>query len=235
MIVPVSTICTLLLLIPWLALTEEIYRWQDEQGRLHFTDNLSTVPESQINRVIRHEWDKSISRPPSVESGERTLIPYRGEGKAITLPAHVNGRLTALFLLDTCATYTQITKNDALMLDIDFQSSPMIRTWVADGRFVRMPKVTIRSIRVGSLEVKDLEVLVGEVRLLGLNFLRQFHMMIDSSRGQIILERHPPWKMEATEAVSVEVDFLVKEMEINVSDARLDILSKKKRIELLLH
>jgi predicted aspartyl protease len=46
----------------------------------------------------------------------------------------------------------------------------------------------LESLRIGSFELHGVEALVGDMRLLGLNALRQFRLTLDLPRGEITLE-----------------------------------------------
>ena len=39
---------------PW-SFSEEVYRWTDEKGTVHFTDDLSIIPEQYLDQVIKRK------------------------------------------------------------------------------------------------------------------------------------------------------------------------------------
>lgn len=59
---------------------------------------------------------------------------------------------------------------------------------------VRSPVTTLQSVRVGSAEVRDVEVAIDVAEhlstgLLGMNFLRHFKVTVDQEQGQVKFER----------------------------------------------
>lgn len=162
-----------------------IYQWKDEQGRLHFTDNPSAVPVqywSQISQGSR----PSEPAPPS--HGRSTRVVVGGGQRAIQVPVSVNRSWTFLAYLDTGATYCQITGEDARILGLSLEAQPRVKVTMADGRSLEAPVVTLDSIRIGSVELKEVEALVGDLRLLGLNALRQLKVIVDLPNGEVVLE-----------------------------------------------
>ena len=100
----------------------------------------------------------------------------------------MNRSWTFLAYLDTGATYCQITGEDAQMLGIRLDSQPRVKVIMADGRSLEAPVVTLESVRIGSVELKEVEALVGDLRLLGLNALRQLRVTVDLPNGEVVLE-----------------------------------------------
>lgn len=162
-----------------------IYQWKDEQGRLHFTDNPSAVPVQYWNQISQG------SRPSEAVSpshGRSARVVVGSGQRAIQVPVSVNRTWTFLAYLDTGATYCQITGEDARILGISIESQPRVKVTMADGRSLEAPVVTLDSIRIGSVELKEVEALVGDLRLLGLNVLRQLRVTVDLPNGEVLLE-----------------------------------------------
>ena len=68
-----------LLMLPFLSDSQEIYQWVDGKGTLHFTDDLSLVPERYRNQVQKKKVPKEPSplpRPPdTTEEKEEISSP----------------------------------------------------------------------------------------------------------------------------------------------------------------
>ncbi len=62
------------LMVSSLVFAQEIYRWTDEKGTLHFADDLSLVPERYRHQVQKKKPPKEPSLQPSPEE-ERKLEP----------------------------------------------------------------------------------------------------------------------------------------------------------------
>jgi clan AA aspartic protease (TIGR02281 family) len=162
-----------------------IYQWKDEQGRLHFTDNPSAVPVQYWNQISQGSRSTETLSP---SHGRATRVVVGTGQRAIQVPVSVNRSWTFLAYLDTGATYCQITGEDAQMLGIRLDSQPRVKVIMADGRSLEAPVVTLESVRIGSVELKEVEALVGDLRLLGLNALRQLRVTVDLPNGEVVLE-----------------------------------------------
>ncbi len=60
-----------LLLSSILAFGQEIYRWVDEKGIVHFSDDLSLVPEIYRDQIPKTKPTQEPASPPSIESPKR--------------------------------------------------------------------------------------------------------------------------------------------------------------------
>ena len=79
--------------------SEEIYRWTDDKGSVHFTDDVSNIPAPYLNQVRKRELIQGISNeteeqtdsgPTSAMPTEKTKQPGKQEGR----PDRVMGYLT---------------------------------------------------------------------------------------------------------------------------------------------
>jgi hypothetical protein len=66
----------LIIIVGWLlssilAFGQEIYRWVDEKGIVHFSDDLSLVPEIYRDQIPKTKSTQEPASPPSVESPKR--------------------------------------------------------------------------------------------------------------------------------------------------------------------
>jgi aspartyl protease family protein len=110
--------------------------------------------------------------------------------------ATINESTRASFVVDTGASYTMISQAMARELNIDLSSAiPKIPFQTANGT-IMAPLVTLESIEIGGLQVKDLSAAVHDIfpdpgitGLLGLNFLSQFRIDIDTQNGVLVLEK----------------------------------------------
>ncbi len=71
---------------PALASAGEIYRWTDEKGTVHFTDDLSKIPKPYLHRVekkgIPDETSQKRKRPEEASRKGETLPQPGGEEKS---------------------------------------------------------------------------------------------------------------------------------------------------------
>ena len=195
--------CALLTLLgflffPIFSLSADMFRWLDEKGVVHFTDNLHNIPEKHrptATRIKTRETPSSrVSSKPF--SPNRVSVPFQKNGEVVIVQAIINGKKSANFVVDTGATYTMISQAMAKELGIDTEKKlPTIRFQTANG-VILAPLVSLDSIAVGTMKVKDLTAAIHDVfpdpsieGLLGLNFLSNFRIDIDTKNGILVLEK----------------------------------------------
>lgn len=135
--------------------------------------------------------------PVDAEAGE-IAFEWAGTQRAgILLPVYINGTGPHSFLLDTGATLTCV--DEALAAELELPEPPgQIGIGAGIGGAGRMRLVRMDSLRVGETRAESLPacaVDLGAARsigvefdgLLGLNFLRAFHMTLDFERNVLIL------------------------------------------------
>lgn len=98
------------------------------------------------------------------------------------------------FILDTGATYTSISTQMAKNLGINLHNSEKILITTANGR-ISVPKVLLKNLKVNGVEAHNVEATVIPISkdasfsgLLGLSFIRQFVMTIDTTQNQLIFK-----------------------------------------------
>jgi clan AA aspartic protease (TIGR02281 family) len=174
----------------------EMYRWVDEQGRLHLTD--TPPPSSSVPQDLK-VYRQSYISPPSGRS-DTPITEAGGTKRSSTSPGGVavdavlNRRLTVPLMLDTGAELTLLTKQTAEELGILSLDQLPKRQFDTTGGMVNCPITSLRSVRVGTAEARD--VIVGidmdgrmPVGLLGRSFLRHFKVTVDQEHGRVTFER----------------------------------------------
>jgi clan AA aspartic protease (TIGR02281 family) len=186
--------CTLglVMLLVAAAPAAEFYRWVDERGVVHFTDSLHAVPQKQRKNATRIKV-QGPQEPPGPPT--RTTVPIQKKGEVVIVPAILNEKSTALFIVDTGASYTMLSPATATALGIDLENRQTVALQTANGR-IQAPLVSLETIDVGGLQIKNVTAAVHDVfpdgtisGLLGLNFLRHFRLDIDTQNGLLTLER----------------------------------------------
>jgi clan AA aspartic protease (TIGR02281 family) len=188
-----------LLCFPHIARAAEYYRWVDDSGVLHITDNLHNVPQTQragANRIQAQESPRSrepeIKPPPP----KKASIPLEKHGQVAIIQATLNNKRSAKFVVDTGASYTLISSAFARELSIDVGQNPKTLPFQTANGLIQAPVTNIESIMVGGLEIRNLPAAVHDAvpdpevaGLLGLNFLSNFRMDIDTQKGMLYLEK----------------------------------------------
>ena len=174
----------------------DLYRWVDERGVVHFSDNEHNIPSE-----LRENATRIIGLAPSKPSNNpaftgRASIPLKKKGLTAVVEAMINSTTKANFIVDTGASYTVISEHIAKELKIDLDKNhPKIRLQTANG-VIEVPLVTLDSIEVSGLRVDDLAAVIHDFSedtniagLLGLNFLSKFRMDLDTEKGVLVLEK----------------------------------------------
>ena len=186
----------------------EIYRWTDEQGRVHFTEDLNQVPPSKrpgakqeasaaprANRVSRYTPSlpapPRTSRPPASSSaGKVYRIAVQRAGTSMMVNARLNNSVNATFLIDTGASDVLMPQAVADQLGLEVGPETRTKRYVTANGIVEHPVVMLRSVSLGGAEVRDVPASISphmSVGLLGLSFFNHFTYEIDAARGIVTL------------------------------------------------
>jgi clan AA aspartic protease (TIGR02281 family) len=175
----------------------EFYRWVDQNGVIHFTDNFHNIPDQQRTKVGRIQGIESPkNQPPPASSLTKASVPFEKQGQVVIVEATLNKKTAAKFIVDTGASYTMISSATAKELSIDAgQNNQTVPFQTANG-LIQAPLISLQSITVGGMEINNLTAAVHDVvpdgkvsGLLGLNFLSNFRMDIDTQNGLLHLEK----------------------------------------------
>lgn len=168
----------------------QMYQWEDEQGTVHYTNELQNVPEPFRSRA--RFVPASPMAPPAVAPAQGiTRIPFT-PGSPILVSARVNGGGPVTLILDTGADRTMLTPMALWRLGISTADAPRAEikgvTGTAQGRLVPVTSVEVGEARVGPLLIiahdADLKQADG---LLGRDFLERFTVTIDAKERVVIL------------------------------------------------
>ncbi|MGK6307215.1 retropepsin-like aspartic protease family protein [Variovorax sp. DT-64] len=120
--------------------------------------------------------------------GTRIVLPASSGGHFMTQGA-INGR-SVNFMLDTGATTVALSAADAQRIGLDFSKGRPVRVNTANGT-AQGYLVRLNSVRVGDVEVYDVEAIVSQQPmpyvLLGNSFISRFSMRRDAD--QMVLEK----------------------------------------------
>lgn len=205
---------SLVLALGWgLAASAKIYKWTDQNGSVHYTEDLSQVPPEQRLLVEQQAKDEETKRNPvqkidagaasrasaptansRVASSGTHRIRVAGAASAMYVTTRINNSVDIAMHVDTGASYVVIGRSTARALGLGIDSStPTIMLSTAND-VVRQPIVMLDSIQVGTARVENVQAVVsdsfGDDGLLGLSFFNYFNYSIDSARGIITLREN---------------------------------------------
>ncbi|MGH7827741.1 MAG: retroviral-like aspartic protease family protein [Candidatus Binatia bacterium] len=130
--------------------------------------------------------------PSAADPSDAIKVPVQMTGASVIVPVTLNRRLKAFLALDTGATTTMISHRVAKRLGLRTDGPRVVATTVTG--HVSIPLARLGSIKVGDAEVYNLSVTVHDLSpatrvdgLLGLDFLKRFHVSIDSRNQLLIL------------------------------------------------
>lgn len=187
----------------------EFYKWIDDQGTVHFTEEYSNIPEKYLPLVETRKTTTGsplpgiVNKPPpeiATESSEPegfevTLSRGRGVWKTEGL---LNGKVKQNFIFDTGASLTMISPTAAKELGIKIDENTPFGWMRTASAFKRVPLVTLESVKVSNAEAKNVEAVVSKMPstkgdpfatdgLLGNSFFRNFRVVFDSLTGKLTL------------------------------------------------
>ncbi len=169
----------------------------DDSGVLHITDNLHEVPSPQRGNINRVQAPESPRVQPEIKPPPRKAsIPMEKHGQVVIIQATLNNKQSAKFVVDTGSSYTLISKALARELSIDVGPNPKTLPFQTANGLIEAPVTNLDSITVGGMEIRNLPAAVHDAipdpqvaGLLGLNFLSNFRMDIDTQKGFLYLEK----------------------------------------------
>lgn len=185
-------------LSPKAVLGAEYYRWVDQNGVVHFTDSLHNIPEIQRGKVgrIQSVEPSKNQPPPAAPLPSKASIPFEKQGQVVIVEVTLNKKAAGKFVVDTGASYTMISSAVAKELEIDTEQNRRTAPFQTANGIIQAPLVSLESITLGGMEIRNLTAAVHDILpdsrvagLLGLNFLTNFRMDIDTQKGVLHLEK----------------------------------------------
>jgi clan AA aspartic protease (TIGR02281 family) len=176
----------------------EFYRWVDENGVVHFTDNLHNIPEKQRPTASRIQAKESprTAEAPKTTSPSKVSIPIEKNGAIVVVDATLNGKTAAKLVVDTGASLTMISTAMAKEVGINLDGTRRTVPFHTANGLIQAPLADLESITVGGMEVRNLTAAIHDALpntavagLLGLNFLSNFRIDIDTEKGVLLLEK----------------------------------------------
>jgi clan AA aspartic protease (TIGR02281 family) len=209
-------LCSVVLGLLTTAAYGTIYKWTDQHGKVHFTDNLWAIPPEYRQQVEeRGRASPPTQRPveapelppsPRLSSeataSKHTIVPFRRVGNIMLVDVVLDNVLKTRLLVDTGATFTVISKAMAKQLALNLDHAAVIPLQSVSGLFMA-PLTKVKSITVGEATAHDVEVVVHDIGsdgthgLLGMSFLDHFQVTINSSTGLMTLSTLAPPSGEA--------------------------------------
>jgi clan AA aspartic protease (TIGR02281 family) len=148
-----------------------------------FHQLVNTTHNPLIAAMARENLAKLNSEDSDKVSIEVPLMSHTNSSLAV--PALLDGKVMATFVVDTGATHTVITPRMARKLGIKITPQTRRISMITANGFTRVPVVTLRNVSIGKIEVAELEAVVQDLGddvllggLLGMNYFRGMDLTV---------------------------------------------------------
>ena len=203
---PAGWLCLALLLAP-LAAAAGIYQWTDEQGQIHFTQDLNQVParhrsQAELRALAPPEpgrlqtYSQPAAPAPATAAkfqaapGREIRVAVARAGTGMIVNVLLDGTVTAPFLVDTGATDVLIPAALAKRLGIEAGPETRTKSYRTANGVVTQATVMLRSVDLGGAVVENVPASISpsmQIGLLGLSFFNHFTYHIDAAAGVLTL------------------------------------------------
>lgn len=181
--IPPSLLISLVLLP--LGGAAEVYKWVDESGTVHFSQDRNTLPKeagrpgpaSHPVEVFEFEGHDQDAQPPA-EGSYTIYMRAAGAGNHI-VHVQLNGRVTVPMLLDTGASDVVITRDTARRLGLDGPAGT--QSYATANGVVTQRVITLREVALGGATAQMVRGSISDtmqIGLLGTSFLKHFEYSI---------------------------------------------------------
>jgi clan AA aspartic protease (TIGR02281 family) len=181
------------------AVREAITAYKDnlDNFKLYLREELEAVGEIRLTIDEEYFFDTIKEDLAAMENALRKdSIALSKSSRSLTVEVKLNDSLTCVMIVDTGASVVSITKNTAGQLGIDLSGIRNdIELTVADGSVIRAKAVYLKSVQVGDSRAEDVIAAVvdnppgpGVDGLLGMSFLNNFGVTLDSANNKLILD-----------------------------------------------
>jgi hypothetical protein len=180
----------------------QVYRYTDERGQNAYVDGIQNVPErfratavplGMRNAPAAPVTAPAAGAPPAGKPSGAAVLKYT-PGQPIMVDATINGGSTVKLLLDTGADRTLVSPRALTAAGVTITKPVATGNITGATGTDRIDFVIVDSLAVGTAQVTKLPIgsyeLAGSAAgdgLLGRDFLDQFNMEIDATKGEVRL------------------------------------------------
>ncbi len=179
----------------------KIYKWKDENGKVHFTDSLSTIPPQyrqgrglETLKEVPGTSGEALKLHLPVKKSKEHVIPLRRQGNNFIVTVLLNGKVPAELLVDTGASSITLSPGIAKRLGIRNQSGLPQQTFSTAGGNMQAPLFVLKKVKVGGAEARDVEANINPHAggidfdgLLGMTFLGNYKVEIRMDTSEMVL------------------------------------------------
>jgi len=165
--------------------------------KIYFEEELRSSEARRLTEDEIYFYDTIKDALAGLEKNLRkhTIALSKSSGGLLT-EVTLNDKVNCVMIVDTGASVVSITRNIAGQLGMDLGGAHKdIELILADGSLVKAKAVSLKSVRVGDSKAEDVLAVVvdnppapGVDGLLGMSFLGNFSVKVDSANKELILE-----------------------------------------------
>jgi hypothetical protein len=174
----------------------QVYHWVDDQGTIHYTTGIESVPEQYRERAREFAEDPGPGADPELPAvgpppADTTSIAFT-PGFPIIVSARINGLGPLTLILDTGADRTVVSPRALARIGVAPVPSGRAEVKGVTG-IGEADLVSVHSLAVGGAQSGPLTIIAHDAELneadglLGRDFLDRFHVAIDSRAGLVTL------------------------------------------------
>jgi clan AA aspartic protease (TIGR02281 family) len=186
-----------------------IFSYKDEKGAIHFTDDLSNIPEKFRENgkdFPKHKEKRRSSTPAPVPVEVLGVVLNSNEVQVPLIPVSggnflvdvlLNGRVKARLMLDTGASFITLSQEIGQKLGVFSSGTFPEMPFNTAGGEEWMPLIALQTVSAGNAESKLVEASIGKHikdidGLLGMSFLGDYRFEIDRTNKRLTIK--PPSK-----------------------------------------
>ena len=213
---PISCLLLLCLVYPTHLSGAQLYKWVDEEGTVHMTDNVSNIPVQFRDQVEKKNLGESnlparnagifpnagINPENGISARRHFSVPYRpfeGASRRIIIPVTFNDSVTEPMLLDTGSPGLLISPKLAGRLGLMDEGDGGLMIMAAGiGGAVPAMLAVVDSMMVGEARTEFLPATIAKVPsndfegLVGMDFLANYRISINSRDNVLVFDELPP-------------------------------------------
>ena len=174
---------------------EEDARQKRAEERFYAVDK-KKMPE-QKNKWKQYRLGEYKKEVIAADRAQGRMRVYFTNNRFGVVDAVLNGKINTSLFVDTGATFLAISEKTASDLKIDLGSLPKTKLILANGSEVDGYLTTLDSVEVGNARVDNVKIAIHKMSdagkvggLLGMSFLKYFHVKLDSRENCLILEKY---------------------------------------------
>ncbi len=153
----------------------EMYKWVDDSGKMHFTDNVFNIPQKHLNQVRTFEEKYT-------DEDMRGQIPLKKTQSGYMVEVMLNGFTPVSLVVDTGATSTVISPQALDRAGITPSAKKTVTLMTAGGKqqagWAEVESMTVGDFKRGPMKVVAHDALEGADGLLGMDFLGVYRVEI---------------------------------------------------------